>query len=275
MRSLNVTTVFAASTLVLLACADTQPPAPAIRVDGSPGVLPLVQALAGAYTGSDAATVTLASGLGSSARAAAVEDSTIDIAMASHGIDTADLSRRGLVAHEIARTAVVFAVNAGVNLPGLTRSQVCDIIAGRAANWNRFRAGNVPIVPLMRPATEVDAEVALAHVSCLRGLQHGGRVQLIERPDSMASALAATPGAFGVTSATMVEQSQGRIRALSLDGVTPSRENVQSQAYPLLRSSYLIARADPGAAVARFLEFVRDTAGARIIAANGAVPVTR
>jgi phosphate transport system substrate-binding protein len=272
-RSFKVVTPRWALLLAVFACS---PPDDPIRVDGSPGVLPLVAALATAYGETHGgARPILASGLGASARAAAVADGTIDIAMASHGVDADELRRLGLTAHEIARTAVVFAVNAGVPVRGLTRSQVCDILSGRAANWNRFRGNDIAIVPLMRPSDEVDAEVAVSGVACLRDLPLGGNVRIVERPDSMAAALSATAGAFGVTSMTMVEASAGRMAALALDGVQPVGANVASGAYAMTRRSILLTRASPPPRVARLLDFVRGAQGQRVIRASGAVPVAR
>lgn len=274
MRSLNVTTLLAATLLAAMACAPREPAAP-IRVDGSPGVHPLVSALADAYHSNGGGPISLASGLGASRRAAAVADGVIDIAMASHGIDSADIARRGLAVHEIARTAVVFAVNADVPLPAITRQQVCDIVAGRATNWSGVGAGAAPIVALVRPESEVDAEIARDHVPCLAGVTPGKAVRVIERPDSMAAELARTPGAFGVTSLVLVEGTGGRIRALALDGVPPTAENVRTTAYRMVRRSFLITRQPAPPHVQRFLTFIRDTVGARVITGNGAVPAER
>lgn len=271
-RSLNVTTLLAVALLASHGCARTNAPTP-VRVDGSPGVRPLIAALAASFTQTTGVPVAIESGLGSSRRAAAVADSLIDIAMASHGIDTADIARRGLEVHEIARTAVVFAVHEDVPLAGVTSAQVCEIVSGSAVRWSRYNAGALPIVPLLRPPAEVDAEVARAHVPCLRDIAPAAGVRIIERPDSMAATLARTRGAFGVTSLVLVEGSEGRIRALHLDGVAPTADNVRSAKYPLVRSSYLITRRSARPEVARFLEFIRDSAGARLIAANGAVAV--
>ena len=272
MQSLNVTTLRTLSLLALVACGGAEQPPAAIRIDGSPGVRPLVAALADEYTRATGVPFLVGSGMGSSERAAAVADSVIDIAMASHGIDSAEMARRGLTVHEIARTAVVFAVNADVDVANVTRADVCDVLAGRIDNWNRLRGTTAPIAAFTRPPTEVDAEIARQHVECLRSLAPGPRVRVIDRPDSMAAALARTPGAFGVTSQVLVQGSGGRIRALQLDGVSPTAENIRSGAYPLLRSSFLVTRSRGAPHIDRFLAFLRDSAAQRVIMANGAVP---
>ncbi|HSN88969.1 MAG TPA: hypothetical protein VL025_19550, partial [Thermoanaerobaculia bacterium] len=88
-----------------------------------------------------------------------------------------------------------------------------------------------------------------------------------------AKELSETTGAIGMTTMTVVEQSRERIRPLSLDGIAPRAENVKNQRYTLTRDSFLITKATPSPAVARFLDFIRSPAGAEAIAANGAVPV--
>jgi len=89
----------------------------------------------------------------------------------------------------------------------------------------------------------------------------------------MAKELAATVGAVGMTTTTVVEQSRGQIRALSLNGVIPSAENVGRKTYTLTRDSFLVTKATPPPAVSTFVEFVRSPTGAAVIVANGAVPV--
>jgi phosphate transport system substrate-binding protein len=252
------------------ACAG---PLATLRIDGSAGVAPLVTALSTAYRERHpSAMVVMGGGLGSSARLQAVQEGRIDIAMASHGIDSADLVKRGLVARRIARTAVVFAVNAIVPRQAITSGQLCDIYAGRVRNWRDLGGPDLPIRATMRPKGEVDADVALAGVPCLGALTLPSSVQVIERPDEMARVLAATDGAFGLTSAPMVEQSAGRITSLSLDGVAPSVDNVGSGIYPLSRDAILVFKAPASPSVERFLEFIRGAEGQRLIRANGAVP---
>lgn len=266
-----ITRIGAASFPVLLAaCAK---PLETLRIDGSPGVAPLVSALVNEYeTRRPAALIVMASGLGSSARLKAVEEGRIDLAMASHGLDSADLMKRGLTARRIARTAVVFAVNTSVPVSALSSKQLCDIYAGRIRNWRELGGPDLPVHAVTRPKGEVDADVALEGVACLRELTPGAGVQVIERPDEMARVLAATSGAIGLTSAPMVEQSAGRMKSLTLDGVTPNVESVESRSYPLSREAILVHKTAMPRAAGKFLEFIGSPEGERVIRANGAVP---
>jgi phosphate transport system substrate-binding protein len=269
--SIGVTRAALVSFLLLPAC---QPGRTIVRIDGSAGVAPLVTALANGYRQAHPAdSIVIATGMGSSERLTAVSEGRIDIAMASHGVDEPAVRQRGMLAHTIARTAVVFAVNASVPITGITRRQVCEIFAGSIANWRQLDGPDMEIRAGTRPPDEVDSEVAAEHVACLADRPLGARVQVIARPDDMARAIATTAGAIGVTSGTMVEQAGGRMRALALDGVSPDIENVASETYAMARRSMLVTRNPPDAAIARFLGFIRSAEGAAIIGANGAVPV--
>jgi phosphate transport system substrate-binding protein len=256
-----------------LSAAQAQP-ADRLTVDGSTGVMPLVAALARAYEQRrPGAAVVMGTGLGTKARLVALTGGKIDIALASHGLAAEDLARQGLAAREIARIAVVFGVHASVPIAGLSAQQICDIYAGSVRDWRAVSGPDLTIAPLARPDSEVDSEVIRDKIGCLKDLRFAGTVKLMPRSGDMAKALAATPGAIGVTTMTVVEQSRGQIRALLLDARPPTAENVKTGAYDLARASYLVTKAPPSPSVARFLEFVFSAEGRAIITANGAVPV--
>lgn len=244
-----------------------------VRVDGSAGVIPLVAELARAYSNTGTRdSIAMGGGLGSRARLDSLASGAIDIALASHGLDPEDLSARGLTAREIAQGAVVFGAHQSVSLPGLSQTQVCDIFAGRVENWRDLGGPDLPIVPHIRPASEVDAEVVQEQVACWKTLTLGARVITVAEPSAMVRAIAATPGAIGMTSSMLIRQGNLPVRELALDGVTPDPGNVAAGTWRLRRKFLLVTRAAPGPAVARFLEFAGSPAGQEVIRAAGAVP---
>ena len=245
-----------------------------IAIDGSTGVTPLVAALAKAYaTQNPAVSIEIGKGLGTKARIQALNDGKIDIAMASHGLKIAEIQRQGMAVHEIGKVAVVFGVNASVPVTNLADAQICDIYAGKVSNWKEVGGPDLAIVPLTRPDSEVDTEVVREKIPCLANLKMPETVRVMPKSGEMAQGLAATTGAIGMTTMTVVEQSQGRVKATSLRGIVPTAENVQSKTYTLTRDSFLVVKTPPTPAVSNFLEFVRSAAGEKVIVANGAVPV--
>jgi len=245
-----------------------------IVIDGSTGVMPLAAALAKAFQERNpGVAVEIGQGLGTKARMVALAEGKIDIALASHGLNISDLSRQGMSAHEIARTAVVFGVNLTVRVADLTDQQICDVYAAKTSNWKALGGAEMEIAPRTRPDTEVDAEVVRANIKCLTDLRMPEAVKRMPRSGDMARELAATAGAIGMTTMTIVEQSQGKIRAVSINGISPSPDNVERKTYPLVRESFFVTRSPPPPTAARFLEFARGPAGDQVIRANGALPV--
>ena len=82
-----------------------------IVVDGSTGTAPLVEALGKAFTARSGITIDVGKGLGTKARFEALSAGKIEVAMASYGLNVADVTKRGMTVHRIAMTPVLFGVN--------------------------------------------------------------------------------------------------------------------------------------------------------------------
>jgi len=245
-----------------------------VVLDGSTGMLPLASALAKAYHQkfSDP-QIELGKGLGTGARLGALADNKIQIVLASHGIKPEDVQKGNLRVIEVAKGAIVFAVNASVPMTDITEAQVCDVYSGKVRSWQSFGGPNVPIVVLTRPPAEVDPEVIRAKIGCFAQLKEVETAKVMARGGDMAAGLADTPNAIGMTSMTVVEQSAGRVKALTINGVAPTPENVKNGRYFLTRDFLFVTKGKPTVDVQKFLDFVLSSEGDRVILANGAVPL--
>lgn len=247
-----------------------------ISIDGSTGTAPLVQALGKAFTDKGGAAVEIGKGLGTKARFEALAAGKIDIAMASHGLKVDDVTAQGMTVHRIAMTPVVFGGHQSVTVTGLAEAQLCAIYEGRISNWKELGGSDLPIAAMTRPDNEVDAEVVRDGIACLKSLKMPESVKVLARAGDMANALAETIGGIGMTSATVVEQSQGKIKALALNGVAPTEANVTGGSYRLTRDAFLITRNAPSSEVAAFIAFTtKGPDGAEVIRANGAIAAAR
>lgn len=246
-----------------------------ILIDGSTGTAPLVEALGKAFTAKSNVTVEVGKGLGTKARFEALSAGKIDIAMASHGLKVSDITVAAMTVHRVASTPVVFGVHETVKIDGLTGAQICAIYEGKTTNWKDFGGPDLEIAPHARPESEVDAEIVRDGIGCFKSLQLAASVKLEARASDMAKALAETAGAIGMTSATVVERSAGKIRAVALDGVVANEASVRDGLYRLVRDAFLVTRNAPSADVKAFIDFVKGADGAKVISENGAIPAAR
>jgi len=245
-----------------------------IVLDGSSGMLPLATVLATAYQqrASDP-QIEIGKGLGTGARLQALTEGKIQIALASHGIKPEDVEKGNLKVIEVAKGAIVFAVNANVPITNITEAQVCDIYSGKIRSWQPLGSSDSPIAVLTRPPTEVDPEVIRTKIGCFKELKEVETAKVMARGGDMAKGLAETPHAIGMTSMTAVEQSEGKVKALSLNGVPPTPEHVKSGRYFLARDFLFVIKGEPTPPIKQFLNFVLSPDGDRVILANGAVPL--
>jgi|SRR5688572_1289443 phosphate transport system substrate-binding protein len=244
-----------------------------LKVDGSTGAMPLVAALAKAHEArTPGIKIEIGKGLGTKARIEALSAGSIEIAVASHGLKIDDLIRQGMTVDEIARTPVVLAVNSSVTVTNLTQTQICSIYSGALTNWKEAGGNDLTIAARTRPDSEVDAEVIRDGISCLKTLKMSPAVKVMERGGDMARELAATLGAIGMSTTTVADQSNGKIKALSLDGIAPSEATVTTGTYRLVREVFLVVKASAAPTVSSFIAFVKSADGAKVIQANGAIP---
>jgi phosphate transport system substrate-binding protein len=245
-----------------------------IILDGSSGMLPLAKALATDYQKkfSDA-QVELGKGLGTGARLQALAEGKIQIALASHGIKPEDIQKGNLKVIEVAKGAIVFAVNSSVPLTSITEAQLCDIFSGKVRNWKSLGGPDSAIAVQTRPPTEVDPEVIREKIACFKDLKEVETVKVMARGGDMAKGLTETPHAIGMTSMIVVEQSGGKVKALALNGLAPSGENIKNRRYFLTRDFLFVVKGEPSSSIKKFLDFVQSPDGDRVILANGAVPL--
>lgn len=245
-----------------------------IILDGSSGMLPLAKALATEYQKKvPDAQVELGKGLGTGERLKALADGKIQIALASHGIKPEDIQKGNLKVIEVAKGAIVFAVNASVPVTNITDQQLCDIYSGKTRSWQSLGGPDTSIAVHTRPPTEVDPEVIREKIGCFKDLKEVETVKVMARGGDMAKALTETPHAIGMTSMTVVEQSGGKVKALTLNGVAPTAENIKNGRYFLTRDFLFVVKGEPRPSIKKFLDFVLSPDGDRVILANGAVPL--
>jgi phosphate transport system substrate-binding protein len=82
------------------------------------------------------------------------------------------------------------------------------------------------------------------------------------------------PGGLGTATVALLQSERRRARALAIEGVAPTLENVADGSYPYVKTMYLVVTQDAPASVMKFVQFAGSGAGRRVLAEMGHLPPT-
>lgn len=242
-----------------------------ITIKGSTTVLPIAQAAAEVFMEKNPAVKISVQGGGSGVGITALIEKTCDIADSSRKIKEEEIAKAqavGVLVNEIpiAMDGMAVIVHPSNKLAALTRQQIKDIYTGKVSDWSELGAGKGKIVVLSRDTSsgtyESFSELAL----------HKEKI----RPDALinasnqaiASTVANTPGAIGYIGHGYLSK---KVKDVTVDGVTCTRENIISGKYPLSRALYMYTNGKPTGDVKAFTDFVLGKEGKKIIEEEGFV----
>lgn len=245
-----------------------------IRVAGSGGMIPLVTELAKAYMAEHKNTVIDVNqkSIQSAGGIMGAAEGRLEIGMANRDLKDKEKSL-GLQVEEIARVAVVIGVNKSVSIRDITAENLCKAYSGKLTTWKELGGQDEKIMAFTKPDSDATKETLRKKVRCYSELREPASVIVVQTSPEMAKVLANRPGSIGFTDAVNVEESNGAIVALKLDGVAPTPENVRAGKYRETQVFALVTKGQPSGPVKDFINFVRSPKGARIIEANKAVAI--
>lgn len=239
-----------------------------VTLAGSTSVQPFVELLAEHYAAvyPQAPPINVQGG-GSTAGVQAAETGIADVGMSSRDLKEVELAS-GLETLPIARDAIAVIVHPSNPVVNLSLEQVRGIFAGRVTNWSNLggKAGSIVVV-----TREEGSGTRGAFEKLVMG--DDGITARALRQDSNGSVrviVAGHPDSVGYISLGIVDQ---RVKALHLEGVTPTNENVVSGVYSLVRPFLFLWRTEPSPAARDFISYVLSTEGQGLLAAEGLIPV--
>lgn len=240
-----------------------------IRIGGTGSDLGTMKQLAAAFeTAHPEYSVEVLPSLGSSGGIKAALAGAIDIGLAARPL--AESERTG-GAREIAyaKTPLVLATARGNPEQGLTTGQLVEIFNGQRLRW---ADGNL-IRLVMRDAGDSDSLTLAALDSALAAAMENARgrrgVPVAFTDQEAADHLEKLVWGIGPSSLSLILGEDRALKALWLDGVAPSIENLASGAYPLVKTFYLIIAGQPSEAAAAFINFLRSAAARSILERTG------
>lgn len=260
---------FVVVSLAAIAMMSLQAAAEEIRIGGTGNALGTMRLLCEAFVQvhPEIKPIVLSS-IGTSGAIKAVSKGAIDIGLSSRPL-TQEESSNGLSATEYARSPTVFAVQARNKTTSVTVKQVAAIYSGELSTW----PDGTVIRPVLRQpgddntrqikslSTEIEKSLVIAE-------KRPGQIFASTDQDA-ADKMESIPGSLGVTTIALIRSEKRNLRALALDGIEPSPENVMSGRYPMVKEFNFVLPKEPGLAVQEFLKFVRSPQGRKVLEQNG------
>jgi phosphate transport system substrate-binding protein len=139
----------------------------------------------------------------------------------------------------------------------LSKAQLKGIYTGKVKNWKDVGGPNLPIVACSEGLQSGRATVETFKSTVLDGEPYGAVKEVDDAADCVKLA-ASDPAVIGP--ATMAYASPG-VRAIPLDGVKPTPDEVRAGSYLLSRPLLLVSKTRPTGGVKQFYDFVLSAEG--------------
>ncbi|MFA4990149.1 MAG: PstS family phosphate ABC transporter substrate-binding protein [Candidatus Omnitrophota bacterium] len=242
-----------------------------VIIEGSTTVLPITQAAAEFFMHQNPDVEIVVRGGGSGVGLASLIDKTCDIADSSRAIKDSELdkaSSNGVdpKAHVIAMDGIAVIVNSANPVAALSRKQIKAIFTGDISNWKEVGGKDGKIVVVSRDTSSGTFE---AFATLVLGGQKVRTDALMQASNqAIISIISRTPAAIGYAGLGYVS---AEVKALDIEGVKPTKETVLSGKYPISRPLYMYTNGKPVNATSDFIDFVKSSAGQKIIDEQGFV----
>ena len=262
--------------LVLIAMVAPFAVSATLEIDGSTTVGPIGDAFAEYFKNTTADLAVTVKKTGSGDGAAALVDGRCDIAMMSRFMKDKEFKAaidKGImpVAHAIAMDGVCIIVHPSNPVKALTTEQVRDIYEGKITNWKELGGVDGAIIPISRDTSSGTYETF--HKLIMNKEKMYEKVEYVSSNPQAHARAKTTKGSVAYVGLGFVDDN---VKALDIDGVTPTRKTIAKGIYPVSRALFLFTNGYPelGSIVHQFCSFYLSEEGQEIIEAKGFVPVT-
>ncbi len=178
----------------------------------------------------------------------------------------------GLILSPFALSGVCLVTNRANPVPGITRAQIQDIVAGRVTSWTQMPGSprTDAIVPVTLDAS-TGTRLVFDSVFVDIGTQVAYVPRTFETSPQVRDFIEAAPAALGYVDLA----SAGTLHTLTYQGVACTRATIRTAAYPAQRPLGVVTRGKPRGALKRFLRWVATSRKARQVIATRYIPSTR
>jgi phosphate transport system substrate-binding protein len=261
--------LIACSVLALTIPATAMAQAQEVRIGGTGAALGTMELLGLAYAKTQPQTrIIVLPSIGSGGGIKALLAGAIQIGVSSRPLSEAETTA-GAVAVEYGRTPFVFATAAVSTAIGVTTQNLADFYAGKLNEWPD--GSKVRLV--LRPIGDSDSETIKNMSPAMREAkstaeQRKGMVFTVTDQET-ASSIEKTSGAVGPATLALLLSEKRALKALTLDGIVASPQNIANGSYPLYKQMLIVTGPKSPPEALAFVAFVRSATGRAILQQTG------
>lgn len=236
-----------------------------VTVAGSTSIMPFSEKLAEHFKIEKPRVRVDVQGGGSSAGIQACINKTVDIGMSSR-----DLKGDEKVLKEIpiCHDGIALVVHPRNTLRNITLEKIRGIYSGKIRNWKELGWIDRNIDCITR---EEGSGTRGAFEDLVMGkAEIHDRIMVQDSNGSVKEVVATDPYAIGYISLGVVDS---KVRALSIDGVSPTTKNVSAKKYRIVRPFLYLTSGEPCESARLFIDFVLSREGQQILKKEGLIPI--
>lgn len=234
-------------------------------IAGSTSVQPFAEKLAEIFMHQHPKTLINVQGGGSSAGIYAARQGAADLGASSRELVAAE---KDLMEIPIAYDGIAVIVHPSNPLTNLTLKQLRQIFQSTVKDWGTLGLKPHPIHLITREEGSGTRE-AFEHLVMKKAeITPAALVQ--DSNGSVRELVAGDPHALGYISVGLVDK---RVKAVAVDGFSPTPENIKNRTYELVRRFLLVSRTPPAGLGKSFVEFILSPQGQKILEAEGLVGI--
>ena len=237
-----------------------------VSTDGSTSMEKVIGALSESYMAANKDVTVNYNPTGSGAGITAVQEGTCDIGLSSRALKDEEKAA-GLKETVLAYDGIAIIVHPDNPVSDLSIEQIAKLYTGEITNWKDVGGSDAEVVLIGREAASGTRDGFESITGTKDKCQY--RQELTSTGDVI-TAVSQNPDAIGYASLAAIKDS---VKALSVDGVTPSEATVKDGSYLVQRPFVLVTMEgkELSAAAQAFFDYALSADAASIIAKAGAV----
>ena len=240
-----------------------------ISMVGSTSMEKLANALSEAFMEKYPDVTVTAEFVGSGAGVEAVTNGTADIGNSSRNLKDEEKAA-GVVENVVAIDGIAVCVDPANEVANLTKEQLTNIYNGTITNWKEVGGADEPIIVIGREAGSGTRGAFEELVDLKDACKYANE---LDSTGAVIAKVASTPGAIGYASLDALDDS---VKALSLEGVEATAENIKAGNYFLSRPFVMATKgeiSEQNDLVQAWFDFVLGDEGQQVASEVGLITV--